>query len=230
MNYVIYIISDSSITFTYNYNSSEETIPYGLFTPSSVKENKKIPLIIWLHGSGEVGVSQSSFKKSGLLKILNNWELDGFNAYVLCPQLMRKTAWSNETSRLGLERLIDKIIIEKNIDPNKIILVGHSLGAQGVQYMAAMNSRYSSLVVLSGYSPWISLNKIDIPILGYVGTPGYGEDSTSYNYMIGDFKKTFGEDNLFILKASHANVPKIAFLTDEDGDNKSDLIDWMLTR
>ena len=82
-----FVSSDASITFSYEYVSDGDVMPYGLFTPSTAELNEKTPLIVWLHGSGECGLSKDTFSNRGLPRVLNNWELNGFNAYVLCPQL-----------------------------------------------------------------------------------------------------------------------------------------------
>jgi predicted peptidase len=62
-------------------------MPYVLYTPSTATQSESIPLIVWLHGSGEVSAGPELFLNSGLLKVLNDWSLEGFNAYVLCPHL-----------------------------------------------------------------------------------------------------------------------------------------------
>ena len=224
------ITSDKSITFSYEYKKEDGYLPYALYTPSTAKQsNKKIPLIIWLHGSVEVSGSEASLKNSGMLKIINNWELEGFNAYVLCPHLTGAYAhtWNNELSRERLNNLTNKIIKEKNIDTSKIIITGHSLGGQGTLYMAAKNDYYYKMVVYSGYHPGISMDGIKIPAKGYVGSNG--EDQNSINNMKRYFVPVFGEENLITLNTSHAGVPQVALNLDGNKDNKSDLIEWMLS-
>lgn len=230
------VTSSKDITFTYNYFENGP-MPYGLFTPSSAKSNKKTPLIIWLHGNNERYVDKETFKKSGLLNVLlSDWKtknkeaLQYFNAYVLCPHWTGDEGWNSETARTQLNALIKYIKSKKNILESKIIIVGHSLGGQGTLYMAAKDNFYSAAVILSGYSPGTDINKIKLPIKGYVGKPSSGEHEPSYNYMSGTFKSVFGKDNLFILNTAHGYVPKVAFTADENNDHKSDLIEWMLAQ
>lgn len=227
-----YVSSDPGIKMSYQYINDGSTIPYGLFTPSSVNDNQGTPLIIWLHGSGELNASSSSFKNAGLPAVLNNWKLDGVNAYVLCPHLTGKyySNWNTEKSLNNLNALIDKFIKEKDIDTSKIVITGHSMGGRGAQYMAYHGlERYSAMVVLSGYYTGLDLSKIKkVPTLGYVGTTGAGEDSSSYSYMVGTFKNTFGIDKVIVINTSHGALPRAAFTADSNGDNKSDLFEWML--
>lgn len=224
------ITSDKSITFNYEYKKEDGYIPYALYTPSTSKQtNNKIPLIIFLHGIGEVSSGEQELKDNGMPDAMNNWKLEGFNAYVLCPHLTGKYAhnWHNETTRERLNYLTEKIIDDKNIDTSKIIITGHSLGGQGALYMAAKNDYYYKMVVYSGYYPQTPINGIKIPAKGYIG--GSGEDEDSIIHMEKFFSPVFGEENLITVKTGHGNVPQVALNLDENKDNKSDLIEWMLS-
>lgn len=232
-NRYTYVPSDSSFSFSYSYINDGTSMPYGLFTPSNVSQNEETPLLVWLHGSGEVGTGQGQFDSAGLVKVLNNWNLDGFNAYVICPHLTGayRSSWANQTSLKNLNALIDKFIASHKIDKEKIMLSGHSMGGLGSMYVAYHSpDRYSSLAVMSGYNPGVDLNGIKIPTVGYVGTPAAGEDSSSYNFTVGTFKNRFGEANTFVRNATHGGLPKAAYTEDLNKDNKSDLMEWMLSQ
>ena len=47
--------------------------------------------------------------------------------------------------------------------------------------------------------------------------------------MVNDFVSYYGRENLHILKTSHGGVPSSAFGEDKDKNNKSDLIEWLLS-
>ena len=230
-----YVSSDPSIKLSYKYVNDGNNIPYALFSPSSANENKDgTPVILWLHGSGEVGKGESAFKNSGLLKTLVDWNLDGINAYVVCPQLTGKYSgtWSNTKSWDAVNKLLDQLGKELNFDTSKISVVGHSLGGIGAQYFGYHGrDKFSAMVVLSGYATGLDLSQLkNMPTLGFVGTIGAGEDSSSYNYMVGTFKKNFGEENTIVINTSHGALPKKAFTDDSNKDNKSDLFEWMLAQ
>lgn len=232
-NRYTYVPSDPSIKYSYKYVNDGTLMRYGLFTPNSVSQNEETPLLVWLHGSGEVGCSESTFLNAGLPKVLNNWNLDGFNAYIICPHLAGGYggSWSNATTLGHLNNLLDHFIKENKIDREKVMLSGHSLGGLGSMYVAYHSpNRYSALAVMSGYHPGVDIGGIKIPTVGYVGTPGAGEDSSSYNFTVGTFKKRFGEENTFVRSTSHGAVPRVAFTEDSNKDNKSDLMEWMLSQ
>ena len=222
------------ITFSYEYISDDVVMPYLLYTPSSVSEDKKTPLIVWLHGSGEVGVSSDTFLKRGLPKVMNNWVLNGFNAYVICPQLTgnwNTSIWNSPVTKTNLQNLIDRFTANHNIDSERVIIIGHSLGGQGALYMAhELPEYFTRCVVLSGYSSGIDIGEITIPTIGYVGTTRAGEDGSSVNYMNSYVAKTFGKENVFSIETSHGELPNVALNIDNDANGNSDVVEWMLKR
>lgn len=225
-----FITSDKSITFSYQFKTDSD-LAYGLYTPSTASNGKKTPLIIWLHGSGSVGADNSKFKNN-FLSYMKDWKLEGFNAYILCP-LLKHGSWNNQQNKAKVYTLVDKILKEKNIDTDKIILAGHSMGAQGIFNIADGKSNfYSALVFMSPYKATPSTIDItqfkNVPLIGYVGTVAAGEDETSYKYATKTFSNTYGSDKMIVVNTWHGNVPKYVFNIDSNKDNKSDLIEWML--
>lgn len=221
----------NKIIFEWEYTMLEDLMPYMLFSPST-KPAQDLPLIVWLHGSGEKNVSFQDFGARGLPGILNNWQSEHFYAYILCPQLIGRYdtgAWYLESSRENLNALIDKIVDMYNIDTTNIIICGHSLGAQGALYMADKNPElYSKVAVFSGYHPNTAMDNIKVPIIGFVGYKELGEDEHSTRFHYNDFSYKFGEEATTWLPCGHAAVPQIAFGLDEDGNGRSDVIEWML--
>lgn len=223
---------DESIEFSSEYISDGEVMPYALYTPSTLDETKKTPLIVWLHGSGEVGVTEGVFWDRGLPKTMNEWVLEGFNAYIICPHLAgnwNTGRWNKDTTKNNLQALLDKFMMEHNIDTEQVIVVGHSLGGQGALYMAhELPEYFSKCVVLSGYNSGVDISEISIPTIGFVGTREAGEDGTSVNYMVGSMADAFGADKVISLQSSHGNLPRIVFNMDSDGNHRPDLVEWML--
>ena len=220
-----------NIVFNYQYIVLEEYMPYGLFTPSTAKYFTEVPLIVWLHGSGERGVSEDIFNQRGIVDVLNNWELNGFSAYVLCPHLAvngYSSSWNNDYSRENLLKLIDYFIKEYSIDEDKIYIVGHSLGAQGALYMTQKEDIFAAQGLLSGYPAYTDIRNTTIPTKCYVGAVAYGEDSKSVDFTLTDLMGYFGEENINIIFTSHRDVPKMAFMIDENEDNQSDFVNWLL--
>jgi len=134
-------------------HKSEWTMPYRLFRPET---SAKVPLIVYLHGSG--GLGDDNLKQLGLGNIFGTrvWLLAEnqlrFPSYVLVPQTDR--GWvrydpellaKGETkvvrglgdgNRLVLE-IVNKLLEEFAIDDRRIYVTGQSMGGAGVWNMTA---------------------------------------------------------------------------------------------
>lgn len=144
-----------------------------------------IPLIIFLHGSGERGTDVEKVKVHGPLKYVNNNTLD---AFILAPQCPENTYWESES----LFQLIQKICKENpNIDPQRIYLTGLSMGAWGVWNLAfAHPEMFAAIVPIAGFVdrvPMVENCKIKhIPTHIYHGLL---DDVVDVNYAVEIYKK-----------------------------------------
>ena len=64
------ILFSEDITFNYSWVSDGEYMPYALYTPSCADEYDEIPLIVCLHGTGQIGVSEWEFRNWSLLSLM----------------------------------------------------------------------------------------------------------------------------------------------------------------
>ena len=104
------------------------------------------PLIVVLHGSGEIGSSLSKLKKREPYISLSNGKCTP-NAYILMPQLPKGT-WGDYKS--ALKKLIDHVAEEQGCNMKRISISGHSLGANGtLDMLLAYPDYFSAASVLS---------------------------------------------------------------------------------
>ena len=227
------ILFSKDITFNYSWVSDGEYMPYILYTPSCADEYDEIPLIVWLHGTGQIGVSEWEFRNWSLPAVMENWTLEGFNAYVLCAQLsnpFNNGTWNNPTSMQYVKDLLDNFISEHNVNRNKVYILGHSLGAVGSVYMAhEMPEYFAACVAMCPYYQGFDITEIAIPVMIYVGSPGGGEDEISYRYAL-KIQDALGDDSVIVFPTSHGGVPKMAFNLDQNENNRSDLIEWLFSK
>lgn len=224
---------DKNINYSIEYFRENGVMPYSLMTPSSVSDGKPKPVIVWLHGAGTRNNQKSLLESSyNLSTVISESELSNFDAYVLSPHLVGETYWAQSKVKRELVKLLDKFISEHNVDKDNIVLIGGSLGGQGAIYMAAnMPEYFSKVVVISGYNPTPGKKcpNIEIPTIGYIGTKEAGEDTKSINDMKNSFAAQVGEENIKVVEASHSNMPKEVYNIDEDGNGKSDVIEWLFS-
>ena len=115
---------------------------YILYTPGG----DNLPLIVVLHGSGEIGSSLSKLKKREPYISLNNGKCKP-EAVVLMPQLPKGT-WGE--CKGDLKALIDHVAEEQGCDVKRISITGHSLGANGtLDMLLAYPDYFSAASVLS---------------------------------------------------------------------------------
>ena len=232
-------VNPADITFSVGlFDDNPDIMPYFLYTPSTRDtSNEKIPLIIWLHGADEYYCKFENMSKRGLPAALANWEgLNGFDAYVVCPQMTGKwhynAGWQTEANRKNVDNILAEVIANHPIDTNKIIISGHSIGGRGAITNALHNVNdfdYYKVVSISGFLEEYDLKFLkDLNIRFYTGKLETGETYGVYYHNVQKMTEWFGEENLFIVDGSHATSPVGAFLLDEDQDGNSDLITWML--
>lgn len=147
---------------------------YILYTPDHLKNREQLPLIVVMHGSGEIGSSLSKLRKREPYISLNNGKFKT-DAYVLMPQLPKDT-WGKMAT--DMMKLIGHFVEELKCDKDRISLTGHSLGAMGViEIMLKYPGYFASGASLSCAKNY----KADLPKLSHIPLYFlYGEKEHSY--------------------------------------------------
>ena len=216
-------------------------MPYLLIAPEGVGPNEELPVLVYLHGSGERGndpsiLANNSFCPGG---IMNNWGLNNFRGYIICPQTSERN-WKSDTNAAAIDKILTDFCSTHKVNKSKIALSGASLGGDGAVYLAGrMGTRdvnevgkngkwFSKAVAMSAFGSPISPSEVPIPLAGFSG----GDDKKeSITYMNNYFKGTNKyEDPIQLVRlpgASHNAVPRASFGRDKDGDHCSDLLEWL---
>ena len=98
---------------------------YLLYVPK-IHTVDSLPLILFLHGSGESGDDLQLVKKNGLPAIIEN--KTDFPAIVVSPQCPdAEQGWECKALKL----LLDKVIATHPVDRKRIYITGLSMGGQG---------------------------------------------------------------------------------------------------
>ena len=124
-------------------------LPYLLHLPAGVETRRDWPLIVFLHGSGERGDDLDLVRRQGLPKRLD----EGFDlpAVVLSPQCPDGLVWAQQYP--AVMALVDAVVADVGVDPDRVLLTGLSLGGAGAVHLAATHpERFAGLVPICG--PW----------------------------------------------------------------------------
>ena len=149
---------------------STEEYQYYLYFPEEydVREDKKFPLLLFLHGGGESGGELEEVKTNGPPKLIA--EGKRFPFLILAPQHPHPKKWWDTKA---LVRLLDAIVAENRVDKNRIYLTGLSRGGGAAWELAVQYpEKFAAMAVVCGMTPvpyasWIDKN---MPIWVFHGT------------------------------------------------------------
>jgi predicted esterase len=119
--------------------------PYRLYIPTPDANTGKLPLVVFLHGAGELGDDNTKQLAHFPRRFINTENQAKYPCYILAPQCPKSDAWSSfpeypasakssarptNAMRLAIE-LIERTISDCNIDKNRVYVTGLSLGGEG---------------------------------------------------------------------------------------------------
>jgi predicted peptidase len=122
---------------------------YLLYLPDDYAKDpdKKWPLIFFLHGSGERGTNLNMVKRYGPPKIVEAHK--DFPFVVVSPQCPPDTGWHT----LELNGLLDQILADYHVDPDRVYLTGLSMGGFETWDWAVQNAdRFAAIAPMCGGS------------------------------------------------------------------------------
>jgi len=140
---------------------------YLLYMPAGYRITpfKKWPLILFLHGSTERGTNVEDVRRLGLPAALDGGLRIPF--LVVSPQIGPEEIWSSAS----LKKLLDRVMKELRVNPDRIYLTGWSLGGYGAWNMAESypNLFAAAAPVSGGGDPELAHLIRDIPFWVFHG-------------------------------------------------------------
>lgn len=109
--------------------------PYGLEIPEKLNlSGKPVPLYVWLHGRGDK-VTDLHFLDQ---RSKRNWQFKGLleDGIVLHP-FGRQCIGYKSAGEIDVIDVVDHVIANYNVDPNRIALMGFSMGGAGAWHLGA---------------------------------------------------------------------------------------------
>ncbi|MBQ4120117.1 MAG: hypothetical protein IJD45_06985 [Clostridia bacterium] len=191
------IYCDDAVFRYENFNDAQsgKSMPYRLHLPENIKNGKKYPVILFLHGAGEIGSDNNQH--------LGNFS-QGFSiasdllseAIIICPQTPE--GWSifdfengDQNGYLAIaKRIVDSNVEKYNGDSDRIYVTGLSLGSFATWDILDAYPNYfaAAVPVCGGGGSYTSQVFIDTPIWIYHGTADptvpYESSLTTYQAII----------------------------------------------
>jgi predicted peptidase len=128
-------------------STRKHSLNYLLYLPLNFTNDKKWPLILFLHGAGERGNNLELLKRYGIqTKLLKEPD---FPCVVISPQCPENSIWEMQFDLLT--ELLDETVNKYPIDEKRIYLTGISMGGYGTWNYAILNpDKFAAIVPVSG--------------------------------------------------------------------------------
>ena len=143
--------------WAYRSGVDNELQPYRLYVPSTFDPEKSYPLIVALHGMG--GDENSMFGSYGDGIIKREAESRGY--IVVCPKGRGSASMYRGDAERDVMDVLSEVKRDYKIDPNRVYLMGHSMGGYGT-WSIAMNHPevFAAIAPISGGGQTAGLAKI----------------------------------------------------------------------
>src|SRR5262245_53156885 len=186
------------IDFSLRNASNQVVLPGRLYVPPEATSNPGTPrpLILFLHGGGEVGTNNTSQVNVNIDNLLA--EAKQLGAFLYAPQ--STTNWNSTTLTGNIKTMIDRATSQQNVDEHRLYVTGLSNGGGGTWNML---NRYPGLFAaglpICGVSPasdFVASRMVNQPIWAF-----HARDDTVVS--VGTSRSVLNN----ILAAAHVPIP-----------------------
>lgn len=165
-------------------------INYLLYQPADYEadKDKKWPVLIFLHGSGERGDDLERVKIHGPpMQVSKGKELPFI---VVSPQCPQRQYWDAQL----LSKMLDEVIAKNRVDESRIYLTGLSMGGFGTWDWASREpKRFAAIVPICGGGNTLFARRIkDIPTWVFHGAKDTSVPLSESEQMVEAMKKAGG--------------------------------------
>lgn len=142
---------------------------YLLYLPKGYDENqeRKWPLMLFLHGAGERGRNIELVKKHGPPKLIAQGQEFAF--IIVSPQCPSGAWWTEMTDTLVA--LLDDVQAKHAVDPNRVYLTGLSMGGFGTWTLGCGHpQRFAAMAPICGGGEWYLADRLrNVPVWAFHG-------------------------------------------------------------
>ncbi|MES2900498.1 MAG: prolyl oligopeptidase family serine peptidase [Pseudomonadota bacterium] len=200
-------------------SSLTSSLRYLTFLPRNYRSVKTgVPLILFLHGSGERGSDIDKVKAWGPPAIAD--QDPDFPFMVISPQLPEGEAWH----ALQLKGLLDDVLRKYRVDRSRIYLTGLSLGGYGAWDLASRYPHYFAAVapICGGGIARLAANMREVPTWVFHGLKDEAVPEPESATMVAALEAAGGNVRYTVLpEAGHIDTWVHAY-------GEAGLFDWFL--
>jgi predicted peptidase len=148
------------IDFSIAGDRTQPALPGRLYVPPEATASPR-PLILFLHGAGESGSNNVSQINQNIDNLLAEAKERG--AFLFAPQT--NSGWSDTGILTRTASLLDRALVDHNVDVSRLYVTGLSMGGGGVWNILHRNpDRFAAAVPIAAVSPatgFLSANLLD---------------------------------------------------------------------
>ena len=128
------------------HDSGGQLLRFTVSVPEGYSAEKPASLILALHYGGRV----TPFYGGGMIKHLVQPALRELDAIIVAPDAIVR-GWRNESNEKAVLRILERVTEQFNIDPNRRLVTGYSMGAGGAWHFATQHhKRFPAAIPISG--------------------------------------------------------------------------------
>lgn len=203
------------------YNLDNYEFPFVAYTPEKI--TGKLPIIVQLHGAGEVGLGGEELSKIEKYGFPQFFKTNEIECILVCPQCPPNSFWVAQLQKV--HTFIDNLKNMFDIDENRIYLTGVSMGGYGTWYTAmAYPDTFAAIVPVCGGGMGWRAPVLKMPIWAFHGSKDCAVDVYETMHMI---KR--------VREANNGNDVRMTIFDDVDHDSwipayTMDLLEWVLSK
>jgi predicted peptidase len=201
-------------------HQSDAGLQYLKYLPQNYEpaETENFPLMLFLHGGGEVGDDIEQVKKHGPPKLVEQGKQ--FPFIIISPQNPENRLWDDG----ALKQLLDEIIASHRVDLQRIYLTGLSRGGFGTWRTAIQYPELFAAVVpiCGGGTPSYASRLKDVPVWVFHGARDQVIPLSNSVEMVEAIQQAGGEVKLTVYpEADHDSWTETY--------NNPEVYDWLLS-
>lgn len=215
---------------TFYDDKTGKSLPYSLYVPDDYNKDEKYPVLLLLHGAGEVGNDYKAALKNFTPLFTLNGDIVS-KAIIICPQCPEDGWWyldegypGNEQGWLGAAmRLLLNIESTYSCDPDRIYVTGLSMGGFATwSLLERYSSHFAAGAPICGWGDETKGSVLaDIPIWIYHGTDDQTVSITSSQSMYDAIIDAGGT------KVNFTRLPGVNHNSWDDAYSDREMLSWM---
>ncbi len=176
-----------------------EKFGYLLFLPKDYgKDERKWPVMLFLHGAGERGDDLKLVQVHGPPKLVE--QRPDFPFIVVSPQCAKDHWWPGDVQQHLLAELLDNVLSGFHADPQRVVVTGLSMGGFGSWTLTARHpNRFAAAVPICGGGDPDSAEKLkSVPFWVFHGAKDFGVPLKLSEDMVAAVQKVGGSAKLTV--------------------------------